>query len=41
MPGHSRSKNGVASRAYVPGISILDALRVLNRNGRDKPGHDK
>jgi hypothetical protein len=23
MPGHSRSKNGVASLAYVPGIHIL------------------
>jgi hypothetical protein len=26
MPGHSRSKNGVASLAYVPGIHVL--LRV-------------
>jgi hypothetical protein len=23
MPGHSRSKNGVASLAYVPGIHAL------------------
>jgi len=23
MPGHSRSKNGVASLAYVPGIGVL------------------
>jgi hypothetical protein len=23
MPGHSRSKNGVASLAYVPGISLI------------------
>ena len=23
MPGHSRSKNGVASLAYVPGIHVL------------------
>jgi hypothetical protein len=27
MPGHSRSKNGVASLAYVPGIHVL-SLRV-------------
>ncbi len=25
MPGHSRSKNGVASLAYVPGIHVLTA----------------
>jgi hypothetical protein len=23
MPGHSRSKNGVASLAYVPGIHVF------------------
>jgi hypothetical protein len=23
MPGHSRSKNGVASLAYVPSINVL------------------
>jgi hypothetical protein len=23
MPGHSRSKNGVASLAYAPGITFL------------------
>jgi hypothetical protein len=23
MPGHSRSKNGVLSHAYVPGIHVL------------------
>jgi hypothetical protein len=23
MPGHSRSKNGVVSLAYVPGIHVL------------------
>jgi len=28
MPGHSRSKNGVASLAYVPGISLRSALPV-------------
>jgi hypothetical protein len=25
MPGHSRSKNGVASLAYVPGIHVFFA----------------
>jgi len=25
MPGHSRSKNGVASLAYVPGIHVFAA----------------
>jgi hypothetical protein len=28
MPGHRRSKNGVASRAYVPGIHVFDFLRA-------------
>jgi hypothetical protein len=37
MPGHSRSKNGVASLAYVPGIHVLAKKGV---DGRDKPGHD-
>jgi len=27
MPGHSRSKNGVASRAYVPGIHVYFAAK--------------
>jgi hypothetical protein len=40
MPGRSRSKNGVASLAKVPGIPIEVApLRIANRDGRDKPGH--
>jgi hypothetical protein len=38
MPGHRRSKNGVASLAYVPGIHVL--LRGKDVDGRDKPGHD-
>jgi hypothetical protein len=38
MPGHRRSKNGVASLAYVPGIHVLRAEDV---DGRDKPGHDE
>jgi len=32
MPGHSRSKNGVASLAYVPGIHVL-SIGVLQRRG--------
>jgi len=40
MPGHSRSKNGVASLAYVPGISLRWARCNSKRDGRDKPGHD-
>jgi hypothetical protein len=41
MPGHSRSKNGVASLAFVPGIHALaDFSALKNVDGRDKPGHD-
>jgi hypothetical protein len=41
MPGHSRSKNGVASLAYVPGIHVLAGIATpKNVDGRDKPGHD-
>jgi|GEM_PF-4894321 len=29
MPGHSRSKNGVASLAYVPGIHALLVFCML------------
>jgi len=39
MPGHGRSKNGVASLAYVPGIHAF-LPDQLNVDGRDKPGHD-
>jgi hypothetical protein len=38
MPGHSRSKNGVASLAYVPGIHVFASTEDVD--GRDKPGHD-
>jgi hypothetical protein len=39
MPGHSRSKNGVASLAYVPGIhAFVGGTQVMD--GRDKPGRD-
>ena len=38
MPGHSRSNNGVASLAYLPGIHVLAAMAVLKDvDGRDKP----
>ena len=38
MPGHSRSKNGVASLAYVPGIQYPALPEDVD--GRVKPGHD-
>ncbi len=38
MAGHSRSKNGVASLAYVPGIHVL-IYAGKDVDGRDKPGH--
>jgi hypothetical protein len=41
MPGHSRSKNGVASLAYVPSIHVLKSRKDKNVDGRDKPGHDE
>jgi hypothetical protein len=42
MPGHSRSKNGVASLAYLPGAPIGSARRCVDeRDGWDKPGHDR
>jgi len=42
MPGHSHPKDGVASLAYVPGIPFtLARCCQFNRDGRDKPGHDK
>jgi hypothetical protein len=41
MAGHSRSKNGVASLAYVPAIPIKRARQCqMNRDRRDKPGDD-
>jgi|GEM_PF-3386139 hypothetical protein len=39
MPGHSRSKNGVASLAYVPGIHAF-VRATKDVDGRVKPGHD-
>jgi hypothetical protein len=41
MPGHSRSKNDVASLAYVPGIHVFRASARKDVDGRDRPGHDE
>jgi hypothetical protein len=38
MAGHSRSKNGVASLAYVPAIHVLATKQGVD--ARDKRGHD-
>jgi hypothetical protein len=41
MAGHSRSKNGVASLAYVPAIHVLTAsLGAEDVDARHKAGHD-
>jgi hypothetical protein len=40
MPGHSRSKNGVASLAYRPGIHVFLAVAPQVVDDRDRPGHD-
>jgi hypothetical protein len=39
MPGHSRSKNGVASLAYVPGIHVFNARGCQKRGwpGQARP----
>jgi hypothetical protein len=39
MAGHSRSKNGVVSLAYVPAIHAF-AARQEGVDGRHKAGHD-
>jgi hypothetical protein len=39
MAGHSRSKNGVASLAYVPAIHVFASAKE-NVDARDKPAHD-
>jgi hypothetical protein len=38
MAGHSRSKNGVALLAYVPGIHVWQQRK--NVDARHKAGHD-
>jgi hypothetical protein len=40
MAGHSRSKNGVASLAYVPAIHALLWLMPQDVDARHKAGHD-
>jgi hypothetical protein len=40
MPGHRRSKNGVASLACVPGIHAFRPGKT-DADGRDKNGHDE
>jgi hypothetical protein len=39
MAGPSRSKNGVASLAYVPAIHVFTALKK-DVDARHKAGHD-
>jgi hypothetical protein len=39
MAGHSRSKNGVASLAYVPAIHVFARCKE-DVDARDKPAHD-
>jgi hypothetical protein len=41
MPAHSRSKNGVASLAYVAGIHVFASAKLKVVDGRDKPDHDE
>ena len=40
ITGHSRLKDGVASLAYVLVVSIKLALCFIDRDGRNKSGHD-
>ena len=40
MAGHSRPKDGVASLAYVPALSLRRALCSPSRDARVKPAHD-
>jgi hypothetical protein len=41
VPAHSRSKDGVASLAYVAGIHVLNAEASKGVDGRNKSGHDE
>jgi hypothetical protein len=41
MPGRSRSKNGVASLAYVAGHPRLYGIEAKDVDGRNKSGHDE
>jgi hypothetical protein len=40
MAGHSRSKNGVASLAFVPAIHAFRLTLKKDVDARDKRGHD-
>jgi len=40
MPAHSRSKNGVASLAYVAGIHVLMTIRSKGVDGQNRSAHD-
>ena len=40
MAGHSRSKNGVASLAYVPAIHVFLDLAPKDVDARHKAGQD-
>jgi len=40
MPADSRSKNGVASLAYVAGIHVFLIESAQDVDGRNKSGHD-
>jgi hypothetical protein len=40
MAGHCRSKNGVATLAYVPAIHILTPRTLKDVDARNKSGHD-
>jgi hypothetical protein len=40
MAGHSRSKNGVASLAYVPAIHAFSSKNAKDVDARHKAGHD-
>jgi hypothetical protein len=37
MPGHSRSKNGVASLAYVPGIHVFGHKKDVDGRVNPRP----
>ncbi len=41
MAGHSRSKNGVASLAYVPAIHVLAAAKRKTWMPGTRPGMDE
>jgi len=41
MLAHSRSKNGVASLAYVADIHVLNIVPNKDVDGRNESGHDE